>query len=467
MGFELTPRLKLAAAVTRVCDARNGWMPYFSAALMGLIRVESPEIPTLAVSKFGVLYWSPAWVAANTVEIIAAGLMHETMHVLLKHHERAEALGIVAEPGAPIGEEMARKAKLANWAEDASINEQLRAVQVTLAAGNVGDLPMDPGWIYPETLNQPAGLVFEERYRRLLENPPPPPQGGGGGGGKGGKGKPGGQPPQDGPEGVGKGACGSCTGRPTHGEPRGQQGEGIGRSEAEMERIRRQVAADVKAHAQASKSRGTVPADLLRWADELLAPPKVDWRTHLAQAIRAAVAYRQGSVAITWLKPSRRQAGVGYGPGRPIMPAMHAPVPRVAVIVDTSGSMGSGDDSPLAQAVTEIQGVLRDVGAAVTIIACDSAAGTPKECATMAEACGALVGGGGTDMTPAFRTLGKRQPPPEVVICLTDGWIGGGHPSTEPDWCRTVWCLVGGNTEKPCPWGETIIVEPEGARAAA
>ncbi len=466
MAFELTPRMKLGAAVTRICDAKNGWMPYFAAALMGLIRVESDEIPTLAVSKYGVLYWSPAWAAANSVETIAAGLMHETMHVLLKHHERAEALGIIVEPGAPVADDIARKAKIANLAEDASINEQLRSVQVTLASGATGDLPMDPKWVYPETLQQPAGLVFEERYHLLLQQSPPPPAAGAGGKGQGKGGQQGGQQPQGG-EGVGQGACGSCSGNPSKGEPRGTTGEGIGRSEAEMDRIRRQVAADVKAHAQASKTRGTVPSDLLRWADELLAPPKVDWRTHLAQAIRSAVAYRQGSVAITWLKPSRRQAGVGYGVGRPIMPAMHAPVPRVAVIVDTSGSMGGGEDSPLAQAVAEIQGVLRDVGATVTVIACDAAAGTPKECATMAEACGALVGGGGTDMTPAFRALGKRQPQPEVVICLTDGWIGNGHPVTEPEWCKTVWCIVGGNTEKPCPWGETIFVEAEGARAAA
>jgi predicted metal-dependent peptidase len=471
--MELSPRLKLAAAVTRVCDARNGWMPYFAAALMGLIRVESTEIPTLAVSKWGVLYWSEAWVRANPIEIIAAGLMHETMHVMLKHHERAEALGIIAEPGAPIGDDMARKAKLANLAEDASINEQLRAVHVTLASGAVGPLPMDPSWIYPETLNQPLGLVFEERYHRLLAAPPPPPSGGGGGGqgqGKGGQGQPQsgqGQPQSGQGGGVGKGDCGSCAGHAHGKEPAGAAGEGVGRSAAEMDRIRRQVARDVKAHAQASKGRGTVPSDLVRWADEMLAPPKVDWRAHLAQAIRAAIAWRAGSVSLTWLKPSRRQAGLGWGVGAPIMPAMHAPVPRVAVVVDTSGSMGGGKGSPLAEAATEIAGVIRDVGAAVTVVSCDAAVGAIRECATIAEACGSLVGGGGTSMTPAFTALAKRQPQPEVVIVLTDGWIGDGYPSREPEWCRTVWCLVGGNTTKPCPWGETIIVETEGARAAA
>jgi predicted metal-dependent peptidase len=465
MAFELTPRLKLSVAVTRVADRKNGWAPYFTGALMGLIRVETPEIPTLAVSKFGVLYWSPAWVAANPVEIVATGLMHEVMHVLGVHHARAEALGIVAEPGAPVSEDMQRRAELANRAEDASINEQLREIQIPGPAGDMVSLPMSPNWIYPETLNQPKGLVFEERYQRLLAQPPPPPKGGQGQGqGKPGQGKSG----QAQGQGVGQGHFGSCSGHPSPGEPRGTVGAGEGRSEAEMDRIRRQVAQDVKDHVRSGgKDRGTVPADLQRWADEILAPPKVDWRQHLAQAIRAAVAYRAGSVSLTWLKPSRRQAGIGWGVGAPIMPAMHAPVPRVAVVVDTSGSMGAGKGSPLADAATEIAGVIRDVGAAVTVVSCDAAVHGIRECATIAEACGSLAGGGGTSMTPAFTALAKRNPQPEVVIVLTDGWIGDGYPRTEPTWCRTVWCIVGGATEKPCPWGETIIVEADGARAAA
>jgi predicted metal-dependent peptidase len=487
MAIELSPRLKLAAAVTRIVDSRSGWMPYFHAALTGLIRVETTEIPTLAVSKYGVLYWSAAWVAANPVDIVAFGLMHETLHVMLKHHERAEALGILAEPGAPISDDMARRAKLANYAEDACINEQLRAVKIPQAGGGEAALALPAEWIYPETLKQPNGLVFEERYRRLLQAPPPPSaaqQGQGGAGqGQGGQGQGQGQGQQKGQQGtgaagggkgqqgqgggVGQGACGSCAGHPTKGEPAGTVAEGEGRSEAELDRIRRQVAQSIREHVQAGKSRGTVPGDLARWAEEMLAPPKVDWRAQLAQACRAAVAYRAGAVTTTWLKPSRRQAGLGWGVGAPIMPAMHAPVPRVAVIVDTSGSMGAGQGSPLAEAGAEIAGVLRDVGAAVTIAACDAAVHGIRECSTIADACGALQGGGGTNMTPAFTALGKREPRPEVVIVLTDGWIGDGYPAREPEWCRTVWCVVGGNTSKPCPWGETIFVEPEGARVAA
>lgn len=451
MGI-LSPRLKLAAAVTRVVDSKSGWMPYFHAALTGLIRVESTDgsVPTLAVSKFGVLYWNAAWVAAHPVEIVAMGLAHETMHVMLKHHERAEALGIRWEPGAPVSEDLQRRAELANIAEDACINEQLREVKVPQDKGGEAVLPLPAEWIYPERLKQDKGLVFETRYRLLLQTPPPPSKGGGGGQGKPGKDK---------GEGVGQGNCGSCSGHPSKGEPAGAKGKAEGRSEAEMDRLRRQVAGAVKEYA--SKGRGTVPAGLQRWADELLAPPKVDWRTHLAQAIRASIAYRSGSVSLTWQRPSRRQGGLGFGVGVPILPALHAPVPRVAVVVDTSGSMGSGKGSPLAQAASEIRGVLRDVGAAVTVVAIDADVHEIRECATIEDACSSLKGGGGTDMTPAFTKLSERKPQPEVVIVLTDGWIGSGYPTVEPDWCRTVWCVVGESAQHPCPWGETIIVDGE------
>lgn len=440
----LSPRLKLAAAVTRVVDSKSGWMPYFHAALTGLIRVESTDgqVPTLAVSKFGVLYWNAAWVAAHPVEIVAMGLAHETMHVMLRHHERAEALGIRWEPGTPVSEDLQRRAELANYAEDACINEQLREVKVPQDKGGEATLPLPAEWIYPERLKQDKGLVFETRYRLLLQNQPPPAPGGGG------KGK---------DQGVGQGNCGSCSGHPSKGEPAGAKGKAEGRSEAEMDRLRRQVAGAVKEYA--SKGRGTVPAGLQRWADELLAPPRIDWRAHLAQAIRASIAYRSGSVSLTWQRPSRRQGGIGFGVGVPILPALHAPVPRVAVVVDTSGSMGSGKDSPLAMAAGEIRGVLRDVGAAVTVVGIDADVHAIRECATIEDACGALKGGGGTDMTPAFNALVERKPQPEVVIVLTDGYIGNGYPTVEPDWCRTVWCIVGDLKQPACPWGETIFVD--------
>jgi predicted metal-dependent peptidase len=452
---ELTPRVKLAAAVTRLTNAKNGWMPYFAAVLTGLIRVETDEIETLAVSADGRLYWCPAWVRRNTVDIIAMGLAHETLHVTLRHFARSEALGIKCPAGAPVAPEVQHLAHLANLAQDACINEQLREVAVPQGPGQgVAKLPLPASWVYPESLGQPTGLVFEERFRRLRQDrPKPPPQGGGG------EGQGQGQPqPGDGSGGLGSGRCGSCANHPAEGEPRGEgTGKDGGRSEAELDRIRRQVAGAVKEYVQ--KGRGTVPSDLQRWADETLAPAKIDWRTQLQQITRAALAYRPGSVSYHWRKPSRRQGGIGYGPGVAVLPAMHAPVPDVAVIVDTSGSMGPDD---LAAACSEVKGVLLGVGAKITVVSCDADVHGVTECETIEQACQALRGGGGTDMTPGFTELAKRIPRPDVVIVLTDTAIGNGYPQDEPTWCRTVWVGIGKYAKRPCPWGEYVQID-EGA----
>ncbi len=145
-----------------------------------------------------------------------------------------------------------------------------------------------------------------------------------------------------------------------------------------MERYRKQVAEDVKEHVE--KKRGYVPGSLERWANEYLKPPKIDWRTKLARIVRGAVAYKSGAADYTWGKMSRRQAGVGFGVGRPVLPALHSPVPSVCCAVDTSGSMSTED---LTRASSEIQGVLAAVGAAVTVIACDAAVHGVKECRTI------------------------------------------------------------------------------------
>lgn len=418
----LSAHQNLAAAFTRVCDSVNGWAPYFGSVLRGLVRREFPpamldayaalkRTPTIGVTAGMIMYWHPPWVAAQETDELAAVLMHEAMHVLLNHIERGNAIGATT----------AEKAFLANLAGDMSINEELRKAR---------KLPGSA--VYPETFGQPLGLVMEVRYHLLLEEvksamskiPSP---------------------------GAGSGQCGSCGGNPMPGEPDDQNSK---RSPAEIERFRKETAEAVKS-AAAGPMRGTIPDGLLRWADEQLAPPKIDWRKQLTAAVKEAVAYRPGAVDFDWTRPSRRQAGLGYGIGRPIAPSYRAPQPRVAVVVDTSGSMSNVE---LVEAASELNGILEAVGAQVTVCACDAAVHELRDVESVQEAVKLFVGGGGTDMRPALDALAERTPRPEVCIVVTDGAIG--DPGPEPAF-RVVWVLVGGSERPPASWGDVIVIERE------
>lgn len=461
----LSAKEKMAAGITRVVDPTRkqsgqpcGIAPYFGAILRGLIRREITEdeakvmeafgmTPTLAVSNDGILRWYPKFVAGLSTDELAAVLIHEAMHVALKHGERGAAMGVVPDPS-PEG---FTRSRLWNHAADACINEEIRKF-TTLPKISGGSC------IYPESLGQPEGLPTEERFRRLLEEQKKEQKkqraGDGAGDGKGKK-----------KDGAAAGHCGGCAQRPLPGEPapgkgKGPDGQAEGRSEAEMERMRRATAEAVKDYG--AKNRGLVPGSLERWADEMLKPAKVPWRQKLARTVHGAVAYRPGAVDFTWSRVSRRQAGVGWGVGRPVVPATHAPQPKVGVLIDTSGSMGA---DTLGEALVEINGVLEAVGSNVTVAVCDADVHGMKEVRSVQEAAALLKGGGGTDMTPGMRAFAEKKPMPDVLVILTDGYIGDGFMQREPPY-RVVWVIIGSN-EMPCPYGERVFISADDVREEA
>jgi predicted metal-dependent peptidase len=420
-AWDAATRLSLA----RLYATHSKRAPYLAAAMYALIPVEVPAGAigrgpdgTLAVTDRGVLLYEAAAIQRWTTEELAGVLVHEVHHLLRVHHVRAKAIG--AEP------------ELANIAEDMEINDDLRSHW---------QLP-DGGGVQPEHAKLAPGLAFEEYYRALQQQ-----QGQGGQ-----QGNKGGRAP-------GSGACGGCAGNPGPGEPAASatSGEG-GRSDAELARVRRATAEAVR-NAVESHGRGSVPAGLQRWADGELAPPKVRWQDKLRRAVRRGVSWVAGNVDLRHMRPSRRQAGLGYGAGCPVLAAPVAPIPRVCVAVDTSGSMGSAE---LNRALSELRGILSATGVAgVEVLACDAAVhGGPKHVRTIREAANALHGGGGTDFCPVFDELAHRARArrPAVLVFITDG--DGACPTHNPlPDVRTIWVLVGANKRSPCSWGEQIAVD--------
>jgi predicted metal-dependent peptidase len=210
--------------------------------------------------------------------------------------------------------------------------------------------------------------------------------------------------------------------------------------------LRRQVAQDVIAHA---KLAGTVPGGLLRWAEQIL-NPKVNWRKVLAAELRRAVAEVSGAVDYSYRRPSRRAAVAG----NVVLPALRRPVPEVAVVCDTSGSM---TEDLLAAALAEVEGLLRALGMArqVRVLACDTAVGPAQRVSSARQV--QLVGGGGTDMGTGIAAAAALRPRPAVTVVLTDGYTP--WPSQAPKGTRVVIGLLGPGAPDAPSWARAVRVQ--------
>lgn len=240
------------------------------------------------------------------------------------------------------------------------------------------------------------------------------------------------------------GSCGSCV--DGLGDDAGQGG--IGPEEAVL--IRQRVAQDVLFRKRAG---GHVPGGLARWAQDLL-EPTVDWRTRLAVVVRTGLATTSGAVDYSYRRPSRRN---GSPLGREvILPGMVQPVPRVGVIIDTSGSVA---DEDLVEGLSEVSGILRASGGrdeGLTVVACDTAVRAVGRVFDARRV--ALAGGGGTDLRAGFGFLAECRPRPQVVVALTDAvtaWPEGRHPFT---W--VVVALVGEAVGQAPDWALSVRIPP-------
>ena len=177
-------------------------------------------------------------------------------------------------------------------------------------------------------------------------------------------------------------------------------------SDTEARMLRRRVAQDTLDHEQ--QHPDSVPEGLLRWAHEQTSP-QVDWRRALAAALRRAARHRTGDADYTWTRPPRRP-NPHTPDGEILRPATSRPVPDLAVVVDTSGSMN---------AVAEIDAICCRVvpGRHIDYYAVDTATRAHQRITGTRDL--PLHGGGGTDMAAGITTAAQARP--TAVIVLTDG----------------------------------------------
>lgn len=424
------PAATLAKALENLSAGRlivRNKLPYFRAMLLKLIPVSKPGLGTVGVTAHGFLLFDPLVVATWSPTEVAGALVHELMHLFNKHHER-------------VGE---RDPEEFNRAGDRAINPGIDQVGLKLPLG---------GGLRPADIGAADGLTADEYYRIAKEK-------GDKAGGKG----------------LGKGHCGSCAGHALPDEPGGGKkmpgGEdepeqhdpddpndpGPGRTPAEMQRAARQTAEAMRD--EASRSRGTVPAGWLKEVDGYLTQPKVKWSDKFKHSLRAGIGNRPGAVSHRYDSPSRRQAALGFGPGCPILPRYRMPVPRVAWLQDTSGSMGAKETR---ESMTEANGVIKSVGADITFCSIDAEVHELCPVRNIEEMVSKLKGGGGTHLSPGIEALDKLRNPPEVLVIATDGYIEG-DPYRPRNIPKVIWLIMGGNRRRPASWGECIEVDDDGS----
>ena len=376
--------------------------PYLATGLFGAEVVAADGSGTVSVDENWRMRADPDLTAGWTAAQLGSVLVHHVCHLLRTHAERAQAAG-VALHDAP------------RWvqAADAEINDDL------VPAGL--DLPGRP--VLPADLGAPDGLLAEQYFEASTTDRSA--------------------------EKKGLAAAGDWLdcGSGADGAPRPDDGPpALPAWQADL--LRRQVAQDVIAH---SKQAGNVPGGLLRWAEEIL-NPKVNWRKVLAAEVRRAVAEVSGAVDYSYRRPSRRAAVAG----NVVLPALRRPVPDVAVVCDTSGSM---TEDLLAAALAEVEGLMRALGMArqVRVLACDTAVGAAQRVNSARQI--QLVGGGGTNMGTGIAAAVALRPRPAITVVLTDGYTP--WPAAAPKGTRVVIGLLGPRAPDAPAWARAVRVDPD------
>ena len=388
--------------------------PYLATGVFGAQVIADPGSGTVSVDENWRMRADPDLVAEWTPAQLGSVLVHHVCHLLRTHGERAQAAGVASD-----------EARVWVRAADAEINDDLVPAGLSL--------PGEP--VLPQDFGAEDGLLAEQYFDVLRR--------------RGAKTGPGGGTTDRSGQGKNAGTAGGWLdcGSGADGVPRAGDGPpGLPAWQAEL--LRRQVAQDVIAH---GKLPGTVPAGLLRWAEEIL-NPKVDWRTLLAAELRRAVAEVSGAVDYSYRRPSRRSAVTG----QVVLPALRRPVPEVAVVCDTSGSMTA---DLLAAALAEVEGLLRALGLArqVRVLACDTAVAPAQRVNSARQV--QLVGGGGTNMGAGIEAAAGLRPRPAVTVVLTDGYTP--WPAGPPKAMRVVVGLLGPGAPDAPPWARAVRVDPD------
>lgn len=389
---------KIAAARLYLASRR----PYLASAIWTLSPVPISGMGTFAVDRYWRLYYDPE--LDIDVKTVATGLYHEVFHLLRDHIGRSGAIDDISNI-------------IWNLAGDCEINDDIV---------NENEWSLIEGAITPDIFSLPEGKLAEFYYENLLNNKAARELAY--------------KILKDMIAMPGAGQCGSAAG----GQVRPWESEGDARGERRVGNAERGLIA--RRVAEAVKSIGTATAGWQRWADEIL-NPKINWRAQLRAYILNAVADIAGRVDYTYRRPSRRQMAFG----NVIMPSMIEPTVKVAVVVDTSGSMS---DNELTSALSEIKGIIDAVGiTGVDVLSVDADVHNVQKVFSAKSV--KLFGGGGTNMGVGITKASELRPRPDIIIVLTDGYTP--WPDTPPPQ-RVIVGIINDEDMGAPAWAKKVLI---------
>lgn len=353
--------------------------PFFASILYKRQLVSRKDIPTLAVSNRGTIYYNPEFVETLTVPQLVWGLCHEVGHVICQHATRRGS----------------RDHKKWNYAGDAWIND-------TLDSCNVGDR-------IPNTVNMHGSK--DKTTEQIYDELPDDPQGNGKSGGKG-QGNSGGQ-----------------------GDGEYMQGDGMGEdiieegaplTEHEKNEIEAQAKIDLAEAAQVAKAKGKLPGALAEFVSDIL-NPKTPWHETLE---RYMTDMAKGDYS--WSRPNRR-----FMSQRMYLPSVGR-VPKLGEVVFQVDISGSITRNEIAYYNGHMKRIIEQTHPEkVHVIYTDTEVQHHDEFDNPEDVQINFYSGGGTHMPAGFDYIDEKGISPQVFITLTDGYTDFGDAPGYP----VIWCI--------------------------
>lgn len=390
--------------------------------LARIVSVLSPakEVPELkgplAVDKGGRLYWRSDLLARLSDEDLVPLIVHEALHLLLRH----------------FGRRGDREIELWNVATDMEINDDLQlppSLQEKAVVPSRFGLPDgQPAEWYYEQLEQLQGQQRQQGQQQSQQGQQQQGSGGdkreegqgqgggrekrarkrGGGGEASGKEQNGhGRGAEQGGRRTESGICGGgsgVTGVPEPWELPTDDAQTPALTEGEIEDAIRGVAEDMREYA---RQRGTLPGWARRFVDEWEAARsawrKVNWERLVQRVVSVEGSIMRGrGTATDWRRRNKR-----FSESKFVIPAKATRTPRVLIVVDTSGSM-RGED--LQTCLAGIEKGLKSFGGRLKVAAWDASLQGVKEVTSIREVGRMLKGGGGTSMKRAIEWAESQVP---------------------------------------------------------